>query len=289
MQGRAHHSGAYQLSRRLNAPASFLPPHVPSVNLKREARLVYSRFTGYYARYVEAHTKDIDALDRELVNINAALNIASEHHLSADLVRIANNFAHFLDARGLFARAENYLQQAKDAANVLKNKAEQAAIFLNLGTVMVRQGNYTQAESYFQEGLVLARETNQRTQLIGLLQSFGMLAHRQGKLQRAEALLQEGLALARADGDKTCVSLLLKNLGTFEAQQGNYEQAEIYWREGLVLARQCGDREAECLLLLNLGQLASEQGEAGLTILETIGMSLPGTVRRWLRTLGNTE
>ncbi len=222
---------------------------------------VYSRMTGYYANYVEAHAKDFGALDREFVNIDAALQIAFEHHQPGDLVRLANGFAHFLDTRGLFAQAENYLLRAKEAVTMSQDRAGLAATLLNLGVVMVRQGDYARAEAYLQEGLVWAREINHRDHLIGLLQAFGMLAQRQGKPRQAEAHLREGLTLARASGDGACISLLLKNMGTLEATQGNYDPAEIYWQEGLLLARQSADREAESLLLLNLGQLASERGD----------------------------
>lgn len=222
---------------------------------------VYRRFTSYYAQYVAVHTKDIDALSSEFVNIAAALEIACERHLSSDLICIANGCAHFLDTRGLFAQAERYLRRARNAAQELQNRADQAATLLNLGTVMVRQGNYAQAEAYYQEGLALAREINHREHLISLLQSFGMLVHRQGNFQQAETHLQEALALARTSGDGARISLLLKDLGTLEAIQGHYAQAEIYWQEGLVLARQSGDREVVSLLLLNLGQVASERGD----------------------------
>lgn len=222
---------------------------------------VYSRMTAYYTNYVEKHSRDFDELDREFVNIDAALQNAFERHLYADLVRMANNFAHFLDTRGLFTQAECHLQRAKDAATLLQDKAGLAGTLRNLGVVMIRRGDYTQAEAYFQEGLVWAREINHREHLIGLLQAFGMLAQRQGNFQQAEASLQEGLALARTDGDGARISLLLKDLGTMEAVQGSYELAETYWQEGLVLARQSGDREAVSLLQLNLGQLASERGD----------------------------
>ena len=222
--------------------------------------IVYSRMTEYYANYVEKHTRDFSALDREFVNIDAALHCAFEHHLYADLVRMANSFAHFLDTKGLFAQAEHHLQRSKDAATLLQDKAGLAGTLLNLGVVMVRRGEYTQAEAYFREGLDWARAINHREHLIGLFQHFGTLSQRQGKFRQAETYLQEGLALARPGGDGACISLLLKNLGTLEAIQGNYTQAESYWQEGLVLARQSGDREAESLLLLNLGQLASERG-----------------------------
>lgn len=221
----------------------------------------YSRMAGYYADFVEAHAEDFDELDREAVNIDAALQAALEHHLHADLVRGVNAFAHFLDTRGLLAQAENYLRHARAAAPLLQDKAGLAATLLNSGVVMVRRGDYAHAETYLQEGLALAREINHRDHLIGLLQASGMLAQRQGKAQQAASALQEGLALARAAGDNARISLLLKDLGTLEATQGNYNQGEIYWQEGLALARQNGDREAISLLLLNLGQLASERGD----------------------------
>ena len=222
---------------------------------------VHNRITRYYAEYVEKHSRDFEALDREFVNIDTALQSAFEHHLHADLVRIANSFAHFLDTKGLFTQAELHLQRSKDAATFLQDKAGLAGTLLNLGVVMIRRGDYTQAEAYLQEGLVWAREINHREHLIGLLQTSGMLAQRQGKFQQAEASLQEGLALARTSEDGALISLLLKDLGTIEAVQGNYDQAETYWQEGLILARQSDDREVVSLLLLNLGQLASERGD----------------------------
>lgn len=223
----------------------------------------YSRLASYYADFVETHAEDFDALDQESVNIDAALQAALEHQLHDDLVRGVNAFAHFLDTRGLFAQAENYLRHARDTATSAQDRTGLAATLLNSGVVMIRRGDYAQAETYLQEGLALARAIKHRGYLVGLLQVYGMLAQRQGKAQQAGMYLQEGLALARAGADQARLRLLLKDLGTFEANQGNYKQAEIYWQEGLALARQSGDREAICLLLLNLGQLASERGDFG--------------------------
>lgn len=221
----------------------------------------YERMARYYAAYAEAHKKDYDALDLEAVNVAAALQIAFEHNLYADLVQGVNAFIHFLDARGLYAQAETYLQRAKDAATVLQDKAPLAETLLHLGDVMVKQGNYAQAETYLQEGLALAHEINHREHIVELLQSLGMVAQRRGEYSQAQAHLQAGLALARSSDDRQRISLLLKNLGTLEAVQGNYAQAERYLQEGLILTRQTGDREATSLLLLNLGQLASERGD----------------------------
>jgi tetratricopeptide (TPR) repeat protein len=197
---------------------------------------------------------------RETVNIFAALQIASEHHHYADLVRGVNAFTSFLDARGLYAQAEELLARAREVATLLDDRVSLAETLLHSGDIMVRQGNYGQAQAYLQEGLALAREIDRREHLTGLLQSPGMLAQRQGNYAQAEAYLQEGLALARQMEDRSRICLLLKNLGTLEAIQGNYAQAEAYLQEGLMLAEQIGDHETMSLLLLNSGQLASERG-----------------------------
>lgn len=220
----------------------------------------YERMVRYYADYIERHQKNYEALDLATVNIFAALQIAFEHNLSADLIRGVNALMRFLDVRGLYDQAEIYLRRAKDAAAVCHDKAGMAATLLHLGDVMVRQGDYTQAETYLQEGLALAQEIDHREYIIGLQQSLGMLVQRQGNYHQAEAHLLEGLALARSIEDHIRVGQLLKNLGTLEAVQGNYAQAEKYLQEGLALTHQSGDRETESLLLLNLGQLASERG-----------------------------
>ncbi len=220
----------------------------------------YERMAKYFAEFVEARRKDYNALDQETVNIFAALQIAFEHHRYADLVRTVNAFTSFLDARGLYAQAEEFLARAREAATLLDDRAAQAETLLHSGDIMVRQGNYAQAQAYLQDGLTLAREIGHREHLTGLLQSLGMLAQRQGNYAQAEAYLQEGLALARQLEDRPRICMLLKNLGTLEAIQGNYVQAEAYLQEGLTLTEQIGDHETMSLLLLNSGQLASERG-----------------------------
>ena len=221
----------------------------------------YERMVSYYVAFVEAHKNDYDALDLEAVNITAALQVAFERNLSANLVRGVNACIRFLDARGLYAQAEVYLQRARAAASMVQDEAALAEILRHLGDVTIKQGNYAQAEPYLQEGLVLARAIDHHEHMVDLLQSFGMLAQRRGDYSQAQTHLQEGLALARSSDDQQRISLLLKNLGTLEAVQGNYAQADLYLQEGLSLARQTGDREATSLLLLNLGQLASERGD----------------------------
>jgi tetratricopeptide (TPR) repeat protein len=220
----------------------------------------YERLAKYYANYVEAHTKDYDALDQESVNIFAALQTAYEYGYYADLIRGMNAFIHFLDVRGLYVQAEIYLKQAREAAALSHDHAGMAAMSLHSGDVMIRQGDYAGAEKFLQEGLSLARQIDRHEYIIGLLQSFGMLAQRRGEYRQAELHLQEALSLARQNNDSTRISLILKNLGTLVAIQGHYDQAEVYMQESLALARQIGDREAESLSLLNLGQLASERG-----------------------------
>src|SRR5579883_3663646 len=112
----------------------------------------------YFAEFVEARRKDYNALDRETVNIFAALQIAFEHHHYADLIRGVNAFTSFLDARGLYAQAEELLARAREVATLLDDRVSLAETLLHSGDIMVRQGNYGQAQAYLQEGLARSEE-----------------------------------------------------------------------------------------------------------------------------------
>ena len=94
---------------------------------------VEERMVQFFINYIEAHELDYDALELEMYNVLAALEIASKREMQSDLVRGVNVFLHFLQSRGYYALAEAQLKQAQQAARSLKDKSGLAATQLNLG------------------------------------------------------------------------------------------------------------------------------------------------------------
>src|SRR5579875_1501071 len=119
-------------------------------------------------------------------NILAALQIAFERGMQAELVRGVNAFSHFLLARALYSLAEQHLERAYQAARTLNNPQAIVTTLLHLGRTAEWQGNYTRAETYLQEGLSLAQQIDDREQIAAALHELGEVAYRSQNNARAE-------------------------------------------------------------------------------------------------------
>ncbi|GCE03937.1 tetratricopeptide repeat protein [Dictyobacter aurantiacus] len=219
------------------------------------------RLVTYYTNYVEEHKKDYELLEEESDTIFSALETALEQDQRTELVKGIYAFAPFLILRGLYAKAQYYLERANELAIEENNVPGIIGTYSYLGEVQQKQGNYVQAEMYYQKGLELARQNNQYEQVCSLLTGLGGVTLRRGEFVKAEAYLQEGLTIARQIQHQEHLYTLLKILGPVTFSQGNYVQAEIYLQEGLKLAQQIGDREQICFLLTNLGVASGLQGK----------------------------
>lgn len=223
--------------------------------------LVYQRFAEFFTGYVEARMTDYDALDLEATNIFEVFQVASEHDLPANLVRIANVFFDFLRTRGLYELADHYLNQAKQAASSLGDNVGLATILLHLGGIAERSGKYPDAEKYMQEGLIVARNIGHRELTAALLGSLGAISGNQGDLIQAEKFYNEALDLARLADDRRRITGLLANLGVVAVSRRDFVKAEQYWLEALELSRDIEDAEITIQLLANLGAMASEHND----------------------------
>lgn len=223
---------------------------------------VTGRFVEYFVAYVEAHSTDYSALDRESSNILAMLEVAFEQDMQAALVRGVHAFAPLLITRGLYILAEAQLQRSLQAARALEDSGDQATAQLHLGKIAEQQGNYVQAQVYWQSGLALARAIGHRRNVAQILYNLGELAWRQGQLQQAHQFFTDALDILRQLDDQRGVADTLKSLGNLVGEQGQPEQANQLYGEALDLYRRLDDQRGVAFTLHNLGILAREQGHA---------------------------
>lgn len=83
----------------------------------------YKRMVQFFVGYIEAHQTDHHALHLEIDNILAALQIAFDLRMQVELVRIADAFSGFLEARGLYAQAAVLLKRIQQAIQPTGGKA----------------------------------------------------------------------------------------------------------------------------------------------------------------------
>ena len=244
-------SGRYALHQTI---ADYARTH-----LQKDA--AFERFMAYVTRYVEEHKTDYELLEIESGLILAALDKAYEMGWKLELMRAAINFTPFLLLRGQYTLAEQYVQQAYEAASELEDSYGITSALLYLGQITMKQGSYPRATAYLQQGLALARRIGDRERTSALLNDLGWVTWKQGDYAQAEAYLQEGLTLAREINHLERISGLLEILGSVSASRGDYVQSDTYLQEALTLAREIGDRERICTILINLGVTAGEQGD----------------------------
>jgi tetratricopeptide (TPR) repeat protein/transcriptional regulator with XRE-family HTH domain len=220
----------------------------------------FERLVAYFVAYVEAHTNDNPALDRESNNILAALEAAHEQGMQSELVRGVHAFASFLETRGLYAVAEVHVQRALEAARSLEDTAGQATAWLHLGRIMEQRGDYASARERWHNGLVLARRYGHDGQIAGILMELGILSREQGQPEQARQFFEEALIVSRRSGSRRDEGSILRNLGILAREQGLPEQARQLYEEALAVSREIGDRREVARTLNNLGVLARQHG-----------------------------
>jgi tetratricopeptide (TPR) repeat protein/transcriptional regulator with XRE-family HTH domain len=231
--------------------------------LKQRDANAERRMVAYYISFLKTHQADYTLLDLEFSNVFAALQTAFDEGMSDALVQGANTFASFLEARGRYTVAENFLNRALQVALSFDDADGLAEIWLHLGRITQWRGNYTQAEALCLKGLVVARERDEKETMCSLLIHCGEAALYIGEYVRAAQYFTEGLELAHHLENDRAASVFLKNLGEIADSQGNHTKAKGWYQQGLQLARAVDDQESISILLQDLGVNAERGGEYG--------------------------
>ncbi len=213
----------------------------------------------YFVQYVVLHEEDYTMIEREALNILAALEKAFEQKMNAELVRGVNAFTHFLYVRG-HVLVKDLLQQAYHAAHSLADVRGTISTLLHIGEITMKQGDYSAAERALNEGLDLARENIDLKYISLLCVQVGDLARKRGDAELAEHFYQEGLILARKINAHASVGELLNSLSQLAFHRGNLKLAERYCREALSFAQYMKEHQRN-YLLTSLGLCLCQQGD----------------------------
>jgi tetratricopeptide (TPR) repeat protein len=173
-------------------------------------------------------------------------------------LRLLEHLAHFAHRRGELQQAERYGEQGLKLARAQDQLEAQSALLATLTMVAIDRGEYAQARSYGEQGLKLARQVGGSSHICHLLGHLSRIAIRQGRHQDGLELAHEGLELARQEADEETLARLLNSLAHAMSARGDTEQAEALVREGLALARHLNYRRLQATFSNNLGFLLAD-------------------------------
>lgn len=228
--------------------------------LQEEDREAMVRMVSYFADYAQRHHANYPALDREVTNLLAALQMAHERQMVVPLTRGICGLATYLFDRGMFETATVHLTRASTYANPAASNHENMAVLFHLGWIAALQGEQKRAEECVQQGLALVEALPDSEYKSAFLHLQGMVCLKRGHIQQAEELCQEAITLARQQQDRKRMMFLLVTIIKVALIKGNMEQGKALAREGLAMALELENMESAYRFLGHIGVFEGIQG-----------------------------
>ncbi len=165
--------------------------------------------------------------------------------------------------RARITMLENLLEELerKGPPESKRQKAERAAIFLDLGIEARHLGRPAEARSHVEQALSIYREIGFKPGEGLMLRMLGGAWQQLGEPRRAIEFYEQYLAVAREIGDRLGEGAALRNLGSAWADLGETHRALDCYEQSLAVAREIGDREGEGAALGGLGNTYANLGE----------------------------
>jgi tetratricopeptide (TPR) repeat protein/transcriptional regulator with XRE-family HTH domain len=220
-----------------------------------------ARLARYMLSFLQGHERDDELVELETSNLLAALDGAIDLGMQRELIALIEALVPFLERRGRYELADQYLRQTYEATVSLGEPLAQLRLLEHLAHFAHRRGELQQAERYGEQGLELARDQDQLEAQSALLATLTMVAIDRGEYTRARSSGEQGLQLARQVGGSSHICHLLGHLSRIAIRQGRHEDGLELAHEGLELARQEADEETLARLLNSLAHAMSTRGD----------------------------
>jgi tetratricopeptide (TPR) repeat protein len=233
------------------------------------------RFIDYYLLWAEriagtmnvapngAQKDSTHLIESEHENLLSAMEYALEGGLKDKLLRLSWALTDFWLARGHFAEARHWTQNALelhgDAKDDLRARAYYTAAY-----AAWRQGDLQVARNLAQEALEI--ELSGETPTAQAAEVYNLLGHinaHLGDRETARALYEKALIIAREIPNGK-VAAILNNLGLVASDLCDFFTAQRYFEEAVGLLRDSGDQSKMATVLLNLGVVAVQQNDLDL-------------------------
>jgi non-specific serine/threonine protein kinase len=194
-------------------------------------------------------------LEREHVNLRAALSWALDSGEAELGLRLAGALGEFWYVRGHYGEGRRWLEAAL-ALGATSSTSARAKALSQAGYIASGQGDYESSVTFGEESLAIYRSLGFKASSATALYTLAVLAVYRNELERASTLTEEAIALQREISDRVGVARSLLLLGGVALLRHDYDEAMALQEETLALAQEIKDGFAVALSL-GVGALAS--------------------------------
>ena len=186
---------------------------------------------AYYQSCIDLNRENRQVLERELDNIQAALQLAAAGGRQEALWGLLESLMPFFSDRGYYDLAMTMLERVEVGVTGIN-----PAVKHYLGRLELLRENADKAQAHWEAGLIAARLADDRVMVGRLLNSMSQLASQRRDFATAAAYLDESAALAQAAGDWEEVARMLGNFGRLAYVRDDFDIAESYLRRAQEVA-----------------------------------------------------
>jgi tetratricopeptide (TPR) repeat protein/transcriptional regulator with XRE-family HTH domain len=200
-------------------------------------------------------------LERERLNLNAAIGHAASHDRPAEVIALAAAMHTFLRFAGHWDQAARQHRAALDCAVGLGDRAAEAGALAGLGSIAIATRDYREAVARLTQAVGLYRELGDRPGEASALSDLSGVLYLTSDNAAAAAGMTRALELYRELGDRPGEALVLSRLGSLRLATGEYPAAAASLARALDLYRDLGDRLGEADALNELGAVQQATGD----------------------------
>jgi tetratricopeptide (TPR) repeat protein len=155
--------------------------------------------------------------------------------------------------RGNYNDAENYFQQALEAAQRYTGRQNEARARLSLGSLYIQRGETDRGLGFVEQALIFYQAGGYRTETSQALLLRGRAYRQKGDYQAALQSFQDQLKLAEQTGDQPQIAYFHNSIGSVLFAQEKYAEARQHFEEGRARYNSLGNQLNEGYALMNLG------------------------------------
>lgn len=144
----------------------------------------------------------------------------------------------------------------------LENRAREAEMLDNMGTIYSNLGEKQKALGYYNQALTIERKSGARAREAMVLSNIGVVYSDLSENQKALEFYHQTLFIQREIADRSGEEITLNNIGIVYDDLGEKLKAIDYYNQSLQVARAAGGRRDDATTLNNIGVVYRDIGES---------------------------
>ncbi|MCU0428179.1 MAG: tetratricopeptide repeat protein [Candidatus Kapabacteria bacterium] len=190
-----------------------------------------------------------------------ALNIAERKGFQKGIANGMLQIGRSLHVRSRYAEAMDYVTQANNIFETLRDTAGIASTLHATGNVYLEQANYDDALRVFLSALSYREQIGDKRGMSNTLNNLGILYKQQGKFDDALKYYQQSLTLAQQMQRPSALATAFNNIGLLYQELNRYDSAEYYIRRSLAIEETIGRKQGITMSIHSLGVLYGLRGK----------------------------